>query len=151
MTPANPNPTNGGPENSLTLWGDKGDGQIVCDYGAAETFMHYLAGRFGVPFITALHRDPDQGLASVRKLAAPAGAEVMDAHPRLGGDDRPGRRPRSRLPRFAGGQAARYRTPTLSGERRLAEPAGVQEVGRAAQRLGLRSLPQAERPLLQAR
>lgn len=112
VTPANPNPTNGGPENSLTLWGDK-DGQIVCDYGAAETFVHFLAGRFGVPFVTALHRDPDPGLASVRKLAAAAGADVMDlihdwaAMIALDGV-------LDRGATLAGGQAARYRTPTLS-------------------------------------
>jgi hypothetical protein len=78
VTPANPNPTNGGPENSLTMWGDKGDSAIVCDYGAAETFMHYLAGRFGVGFITQLHRDPDHGLTSVRKLLAANRADVME-------------------------------------------------------------------------
>jgi hypothetical protein len=113
VTPANPNPTSGGPENSLTLWGDKGGSQIVCDYGAAETFMHYLAGRFGVQFLTALHRDPDQGLASVRKLAARAGADVMDlihdwaAMIALDGV-------LDRGSTLAGGQAARYRTATLS-------------------------------------
>jgi Immune inhibitor A-like, MAM domain len=113
VTPANPNPTNGGPENSLTLWGDKGDSQIVCDYGAAETFMHYLAGRFGVQFITALHRDPDHGLPSVRKLAAGAGADVMDVlhdwAAMIALD--------SVLDRgytLAGGQAGQYRTATLS-------------------------------------
>ena len=38
-TPANPNPRDGGPENSLTLWSDQGDGEILCDYGAAYSFM----------------------------------------------------------------------------------------------------------------
>jgi Immune inhibitor A-like, MAM domain len=113
VTPANPNPTSGGPENSLPLWGDKGDSQIVCDYGAAETFMHYLAGRFGVQFITALHRDPDQGLASVRKLVAGAGADVMnvihDWAAMIALDD-----VLDRGYTLAGGQAAQYRTATLS-------------------------------------
>ena len=49
QTSANPNPTQAA-ENSLTLWGDKGDSEIVCDYGAAESFMHYLAGRLGPGF-----------------------------------------------------------------------------------------------------
>jgi Immune inhibitor A-like, MAM domain len=115
VTPANPNPTSGGPENSLTLWGDKGGSQIVCDYGAAETFMHYLAGRFGVQFITALHRDPDQGLASVRKLAAGAGADVMDViHDWAAMIALDGVLDRGYT--LAGGQAAEYRTATLSGE-----------------------------------
>jgi hypothetical protein len=114
VTPANPNPTNGGPENSLTLWGDKGDSQIVCDYGAAETFVHYLAGRFGVQFVTALHRDPDQGLASVRKLVAAAGADVMDViHDWAAMIALDGVLDRGST--LAGGQAARYRTATLSG------------------------------------
>ena len=34
----------GGPENSLTRWGDQGDGEILCDYGAAYTMMEFLAG-----------------------------------------------------------------------------------------------------------
>jgi hypothetical protein len=113
VTPANPNPTNGGPENSLTLWGDKGDSQIVCDYGAAETFVHYLAGRFGVEFVTALHRDPDQGLASVRKLVTGAGADVMDViHDWAAMIALDGVLDRGYT--LSGGQAARYRTPTLS-------------------------------------
>ena len=113
VTPANPNPTLGGPENSLTLWGDKGDSQIVCDYGAAETFMHYLAGRFGVQFITALHRDPDQGLTSVRKLAAAAGADVMDViHDWAAMIALDGVLDRGYT--LAGGQAAQYRTETLN-------------------------------------
>jgi hypothetical protein len=70
QTPSNPNPIAGGPENSLTVWGDQGDEQILCDYGAAESFMLFLAGRYGLGFISALHRDRDQGLASVRKLVA---------------------------------------------------------------------------------
>ena len=113
VTPANPNPTLGGPENSLTLWGDKGDGQIVCDYGAAETFMHYLAGRFGVQFITALHRDPDPGLTSVRKLTAAAGADVMDVlHDWAAMIALDGVLDRGYT--LTGGRAAQYRTETLN-------------------------------------
>ena len=100
-------------ENSLTLWGDKGGSQIVCDYGAAETFMHYLAGRFGVEFLTALHRDPDQVLASVRKLTAAAGADVMNViHDWAAMIALDGVLDRGYT--LAGGQAARYRTATLS-------------------------------------
>jgi hypothetical protein len=69
VTPANPNPRPGGPENSLTVWGDQGDeSEILCDYGAAFSFMLYLDGRFGDAFLSELHRDKDQGLASVDKL-----------------------------------------------------------------------------------
>ena len=128
VTPADPNPTAGGPENSLTLWGDKGGSQIVCDYGAAETFMHYLAGRFGVEFLTALHRDPDQGLASVRKLTAAAGADVMNViHDWAAMIALDGVLDRGYT--LAGGQAARYRTATLSSSVDLRNPQSYAKSG----------------------
>jgi hypothetical protein len=70
QTEPNPNPREGGPENSLTLWGDQGqDSEILCDYGAAFSFMLYLDGRFGPGFLTALHNDgARQGLASLQGL-----------------------------------------------------------------------------------
>jgi hypothetical protein len=69
QTPANPNPSPGGPENSLTFWGDQGEGdELLCDYGAAESFMHWLASRYGVDVISALHDDDANGLESVRAL-----------------------------------------------------------------------------------
>jgi Immune inhibitor A-like, MAM domain len=128
VTPANPNPTNGGPENSLTLWGDKGDSQIVCDYGAAETFMHYLAGRFGVGFLTSLHRDPDQGLASVRKLAAGARADVMEViHDWAAMVALDGVLDRGYA--LSGGQAAKYRTATVAGGVDWRNPQGFNKQG----------------------
>ena len=115
ITPANPNPSPGGPENSLTAWGDRGDRLIVCDYGAAETFMHYLAGRFGSGFITAFHRDPDQGLVSLRKLLAGVGANatavIRDWAAMIALDG-----VLDRGYTLAGAQPGRYRTPTLSAE-----------------------------------
>ncbi len=121
QTAANPNPSPGGPENSLTSWGDKGDREIVCDYGAAETFMHYLASRFGLGFISALHKDPDNGLVSVRKLAGAAGsdaAEVLhDWAAMVALDD-----VLDRGYQLAGGQSARYRTPTLDATVNWATP-----------------------------
>jgi hypothetical protein len=68
-TRANPNPQDcGGPENSLTLWGDQGEGSdILADYGNAYAFIHFLDDRYGLDFISALHRDPDaQGLDAVQ-------------------------------------------------------------------------------------
>jgi hypothetical protein len=65
QTPANPNPRAGGPENSLTRWGDQGDGEILCDYGAAYTIMEFVAGRYGAGFMTALHRGDANGLAGL--------------------------------------------------------------------------------------
>jgi hypothetical protein len=68
-TPFNPNPRAcGGPQNSLTLWGDEGSGsEILADYGNAWSFMLFLYDRYGIDFMSALHRDGDaQGLAGVQ-------------------------------------------------------------------------------------
>jgi hypothetical protein len=59
----------GGPENSLTLWGD-GD-EISCDYGAVYTLMNYLHDRFGTRLMTALHRGDANGLAGLQEALGP--------------------------------------------------------------------------------
>jgi hypothetical protein len=66
QTDANPNPRGGGPENSLTLWGDQGDGEILCDYGAAFSFMEYLSSQYGRTFMSELHRNPISGLPGLQ-------------------------------------------------------------------------------------
>ena len=50
QTPYNPNPRDcGGPENSLTLWGDQGNpNAILADYGNAYSFMLFLYDRYGI-------------------------------------------------------------------------------------------------------
>ena len=59
----------GGPENSLTAWGDQGGPEILCDYGAAYSFMEYLHGRFGGDaFMSALHKDPGNGLQGLQDV-----------------------------------------------------------------------------------
>jgi hypothetical protein len=69
QTPVNPNPRAGGPENSLTYWLDQGSGdEQLCDYGATESFMHFVASRYGAGFISELHDDDANSLASVRGL-----------------------------------------------------------------------------------
>jgi len=68
QTDANPNPRGGGPENSLTLWGDQGDGEILCDYGAAFSFMEYLESQYGSGFMTQLHRDPTEGFPGLQSV-----------------------------------------------------------------------------------
>lgn len=82
VTPANPIPREGGPENSLTLWGDQTDfeSEILCDYGAAYSFMEYLAGRFGHDLLTGLHLDSANGLDSLNGLLADlgGGAKPLD-------------------------------------------------------------------------
>ena len=67
QTDANPNPRPGGPENSLTRWSDQGDGEILCDYGAAYTMMEFLHGRYGTGFMSALHRGDANGFAGLQE------------------------------------------------------------------------------------
>jgi hypothetical protein len=68
-TEYNPNPRDcGGPENSLTLWGDQPPAAgILADYGIAYSFMLYLYDHYGLEFMSALHRDGDnQGLLGLQ-------------------------------------------------------------------------------------
>jgi hypothetical protein len=66
-TAANPNPRpTSGPENSLTNWSDQGDGEILCDYGAAFTFMLWLSDHYGSGFMSALHDQDLNGLAGLQ-------------------------------------------------------------------------------------
>jgi Immune inhibitor A peptidase M6 len=67
-TPYNTNPRAcGGPENSLTLWGESPDpNAILADYGNAYSMMLFLYDRYGPDFMSALHRDGErQGLDSL--------------------------------------------------------------------------------------
>jgi hypothetical protein len=58
-------PSFGGPENSLTSWGDQGAPEILCDYGAAYSIVQMLATRYGDSFMSALHKEPGNGLAGL--------------------------------------------------------------------------------------
>ncbi|CUR57109.1 putative exported peptidase M6-like protein [metagenome] len=55
----------GGPENSLTNWQDQGAPEILCDYGAAYSFMQYLFAKYGEGFMSALHREDGNGLVGL--------------------------------------------------------------------------------------
>lgn len=69
LTEANPRPSpNGGPENSLTVWGDQGEAEILADYGAAWTFMELLAERYGPRFMTDLHNEDAKGLKGLQAV-----------------------------------------------------------------------------------
>jgi hypothetical protein len=69
LTDANQNPQpHGGPENSLTVWGDQGGADILADYGAAWTFMELLAERYGPRFMTDLHNEDRKGLKGVQAV-----------------------------------------------------------------------------------
>ncbi len=68
-TKYNPNPQAcGGPQNSLTMWGDEGEGsEILADYGNAWSFLLFVLDRFGPRVLEDLHRDKKyQGIKSVQ-------------------------------------------------------------------------------------
>jgi hypothetical protein len=77
QTPYNTNPRDcGGPENSLNLWGEGNPNAVLADYGHAYSIMQYLYDRYGVEFMTKLHLDTRQGIASLQALLAEQGTDV---------------------------------------------------------------------------
>jgi Immune inhibitor A peptidase M6 len=116
VSPYNPNPRSGGPENSMTLWGDQVDyeSEVLCDYGAAYAFMEYLAGQFGHDALTALHLDEGQGLESLADVLTANGSslsptEVLTSWATMVAVD-------AALDdgwSLVGGTASEFRTPTL--------------------------------------
>ncbi len=80
QTPFNANPRDcGGPENSLTLWGE-GDNpnKVLADYGNAYSFMMFMFDRYGSDFMTRLHNDGElQGLASLDAALEAEGVSDM--------------------------------------------------------------------------
>lgn len=55
-----------GAENSLTQWEDQGSPSTLSDYGAAYSFVTYVADHFGAQAITFLHNDDRDGLESLQ-------------------------------------------------------------------------------------
>jgi hypothetical protein len=115
QTFANPNPRAGGPENSLTLWSDQGDGEILCDYGAAYTNMEYAHGQFGTPFMTRLHNEDLNGFAGYQAALNAHGpgwttTDVIHRWAMAVAID--GLLDRGR--KLRGGRASLYQTPTLN-------------------------------------
>jgi hypothetical protein len=71
----NPIPRDSGPENSLTVWGDQGDGQILADYGHAFYFMTYLLKHgYGQSFFKAWQHNPGNGIDGLNSALAAAGS-----------------------------------------------------------------------------
>jgi hypothetical protein len=58
------------PENSLVVWGDQGDLEILTDYGQAYLFQFYLMEKFGKPFIQALFHNQENGISGVNSTLA---------------------------------------------------------------------------------
>lgn len=63
------------PENSLVLWGDQGDLDILSDYGHAYLWTLYLNDKFGSPLIQAIFNNPENGIAGVNAALQGAGID----------------------------------------------------------------------------
>ncbi|WP_180960222.1 immune inhibitor A domain-containing protein [Neobacillus cucumis] len=61
--------------NSLTIWGDQSDLQILGDYGTAYLFQLYLYERFGEPFIQAEFKNQRQGISGINESLKEIGAK----------------------------------------------------------------------------
>ena len=58
------------PENSLVLWGDQGDLEILTDYGQAFLFQYYLREQFGDSFIQALFHNEENSITGINSTLA---------------------------------------------------------------------------------
>jgi immune inhibitor A len=62
------------PENSLVLWGDQGDLEILTDYGNAFLFQFYLMEQYGPEFIQAEFHEPENGISGINATLGAAGS-----------------------------------------------------------------------------
>jgi hypothetical protein len=53
------------PENSLVVWEDQGNIEVLSDYGQAYLFQFYLMEKFGKEFIRAEFRNPGNGISGI--------------------------------------------------------------------------------------
>ncbi|GIJ19785.1 choice-of-anchor J domain-containing protein [Micromonospora lutea] len=80
QTDYNTNPRDcGGPENSINLWNEgKTSSGVLADYGNAYSFILFLYDRYGLDFISRLHRDGErQGFASLEAALKAEGVKDM--------------------------------------------------------------------------
>ena len=108
----------GGAENSLTMWNEGNQqNEVLADYGATYTFMLMLADRYGLPFMSALHREPKNGLAGLqavldRLVAGKKNQDVIHEWAAMLALDKALDEGRT----LQGGTAATYMTPSLRAE-----------------------------------
>lgn len=63
------------PENSLVVWGDQGDAEILADHGQAYLFQHYLLEQFGPAFVKALFHEAANGVGGISATLAASGTD----------------------------------------------------------------------------
>lgn len=62
------------PENSLVVWGDQGDLEILSDYGHAYMFMLYLYENYGAQAVAELFLNPANDISGVDAALSAVGA-----------------------------------------------------------------------------
>ncbi|WP_307871042.1 choice-of-anchor J domain-containing protein [Micromonospora sp. C51] len=80
QTDYNTNPRDcGGPENSINLWNEGSTSSgVLADYGNVYSFVLFLYDRYGLDFISRLHRDGElQGFASLEAALKAEGVKDM--------------------------------------------------------------------------
>lgn len=65
------------PDNSLTVWGDQGDINILADYGASFLFALYLTDHYGINFMGDYVKIGGNGIPGIEALL-PAGVTFED-------------------------------------------------------------------------
>lgn len=63
------------PENSLVLWGDQGDLEILTDYGLGYFFQEYVAQKYGPEFNQSLFLNTSNGISGVNEVLAEFGSD----------------------------------------------------------------------------
>jgi immune inhibitor A len=53
------------PENSLVVWEDQGNIEVLSDYGQAYLFQFYMMEQFGSAFLQAEFRNPENGISGI--------------------------------------------------------------------------------------
>ncbi|MGR6317539.1 immune inhibitor A [Micromonospora soli] len=156
QTPFNTNPRDcGGPENSLTLWGESPNpNAVLADYGNAYSFMQFIYDRYGQDIISRLHNDGErQGLASLEAALKAEGArnmyqvihdyQTMTLVDKIVGDSRHGI--------MLGVPKSRVTTPSLRSTVNLANPAANATPGAAPNGADYVPLQKANGQLLRGR
>jgi hypothetical protein len=65
LDPDYPNSYFATPDNSLTIWGDQGDINVLADYGAAALWTIYLSDQFGSSFLSYYFQSGGGGVAGI--------------------------------------------------------------------------------------
>ena len=68
-------PAAANPENSLVVWGDQGDLEILTDYGQAYLFQLYLYEQFGQEFTQALFHETGNGISGIESALNAEGTD----------------------------------------------------------------------------